>query len=53
MFGPGTVCKCPTCAELPPNCKWGKGIYAGTLLMYAQVNIVNLRPRVDQSVARK
>ena len=41
MFGPGTVCKCPTCTELPQDCRWGKGIYAGTLLMYAQEIAMN------------
>ena len=41
MFGPGTLCKCPTCTELPQSCRWGKGIYAGTLLMYAQEIAMN------------
>ena len=42
MFGPGTACRCATCAQLPDTCKWGKGPYAGTLLMYAQVMLVLL-----------
>lgn len=41
MFGPGTVCRCPTCTELPTECQWGTGIYAGTLLLYAQEIAMN------------
>jgi len=41
MFGPGTTCRCPTCTELPSECKWGHGIYAGTLLLYAQEIAMN------------
>ena len=52
MFGPGTKCRCANCTEFPKSCcwgegtwssnstetffHWGKGIYAGTLLLYAQ-----------------
>ena len=42
MFGPGTACRCATCTRLPDTCKWGKGPYAGTLLMYAQVLLLLL-----------
>jgi len=41
MFGPGTMCRCPTCTELPTECGWGQGIYAGTLLLYAQEIAMN------------
>ena len=41
MFGPGTKCRCPTCTELPRDCTWGHGIFAGTLLMYAQEIAMN------------
>ena len=41
MFGPGTVCRCPTCTDLPKECEWGQGIYAGTLLLYAQEIAMN------------
>lgn len=42
MFGPGTRCRCDTCTELPCSCTWGRGIYAGTLLLYAQEIAMNL-----------
>jgi len=41
MFGPGTLCRCATCTELPKECEWGQGIYAGTLLLYAQEIAMN------------
>ena len=41
MFGPGTKCRCANCTELPKSCSWGKGIYAGTLLLYAQEIAMN------------
>jgi len=41
MFGPGTLCRCSTCTELPTECEWGQGIYAGTLLLYAQEIAMN------------
>ena len=41
MFGPGTACRCATCTQLPDTCKWGRGPYAGTLLMYAQVMLLD------------
>ena len=41
MFGPGTLCRCPTCSDLPNECAWGQGIYAGTLLLYAQEIAMN------------
>eukprot|EP00092_Neocalanus_flemingeri_P005814 GFUD01006258.1.p1 GENE.GFUD01006258.1~~GFUD01006258.1.p1 ORF type:complete len:628 (-),score=188.16 GFUD01006258.1:577-2460(-) len=41
MFGPGTLCRCATCTELPRECEWGQGIYAGTLLLYAQEIAMN------------
>ena len=42
MFGPGTACRCARCTQLPDTCKWGRGPYAGTLLMYAQVLLLVL-----------
>ena len=42
MFGPGTSCRCSNCTELPEQCTWGKGIYAGTLLLYAQEIAMNV-----------
>jgi len=41
MFGPGTLCRCATCTQLPKECEWGQGIYAGTLLLYAQEIAMN------------
>ena len=41
MFGPGTACMCSTCHSLPESCTWGKGPYAGTLLLYLQEISVN------------
>merc|ERR1719483_168253 len=41
MFGPGTLCRCATCTNLPKECEWGQGIYAGTLLLYAQEIAMN------------
>jgi len=41
MFGPGTLCRCATCINLPQECEWGQGIYAGTLLLYAQEIAMN------------
>ena len=41
MFGPGTVCRCSMCTSFPPECEWGTGIYAGTLLLYAQEIAMN------------
>lgn len=41
MFGPGTMCRCATCIQLPADCEWGQGIYAGTLLLYAQEIAMN------------
>jgi len=43
MFGPGTHCRCATCTELPLQCTWGEGPYAGTVLLYAQVIPVQFR----------
>ena len=40
LFGPGTHCRCATCTALPRDCAWGGGPYAGTLLLYAQVQHV-------------
>ena len=42
MFGPGTACRCATYTQLPETCKWGKGPYAGTLLIYAQVLLLRM-----------
>ena len=42
MFGPGTACRCATCTQLPDTCQWGRGPYAGTTLMYAQVMLTML-----------
>jgi len=36
MFGPGSFCRCATCTELPLECTWGSGPYAGTILLYAE-----------------
>lgn len=41
MFGPGTVCRCATCTQLPQECQWGKGIFAGTMLLYTQEIAMN------------
>jgi len=41
MFGPGTPCRCASCIDLPSNCTWGSGIYAGSLLLYAQEIAMN------------
>ena len=41
MFGPGTKCRCANCTEFPKSCCWGEGIYAGTLLLYAQEIAMN------------
>jgi len=41
MFGPNTLCRCARCMKLPEECTWGKGIYAGTLLLYAQEIAMN------------
>jgi len=41
MFGPGTKCRCASCSQLPDDCTWGGGIYAGTLLLYAQEIAIN------------
>jgi hypothetical protein len=41
MFGPGTACRCAACSSLPRECEWGQGIYAGTLLLYAQEIAMN------------
>lgn len=41
MFGPNTLCRCATCINLPNECEWGQGIYAGTLLLYAQEIAMN------------
>ena len=41
MFGSGTLCRCATCKDLPKECEWGQGIYAGTLLLYAQEIAMN------------
>ena len=42
MFGPGTHCRCASCTNLPADCQWGGGPYAGTLLLYAQVKPWNI-----------
>ncbi|XP_023347923.1 uncharacterized protein LOC111716674 isoform X2 [Eurytemora carolleeae] len=41
MFGPGSFCRCATCTELPLECTWGSGPYAGTILLYAQELAIN------------
>ena len=41
MFGPGTTCRCATCAKLPAECQWGGGPYAGVLLLYLQEITLN------------
>ena len=42
LFGPGTHCRCASCTNLPADCQWGGGPYAGTLLLYAQVKRWNI-----------
>ena len=41
LFGPGTMCRCATCVQPPKECYWGKGIFAGTLLLYTQEIAMN------------
>jgi len=41
MFGPNTLCRCPTCFGLIEECSWGQGIYAGTHLLYVQEIALN------------
>ena len=44
MFGPGTTCRCSTCVQLPKECEWGTGPYAGTMLLYLQEIAINRSP---------
>ena len=41
LFGPGTRCRCAECSALPDSCTWGRGAYAGTMLLYLQEIAVN------------
>jgi len=41
MFGPGTHCRCAECANMPRDCEWGAGPYAGVLLLYLQEIAIN------------
>ena len=41
MFGPGTHCRCAECANMPKDCEWGGGPYAGVLLLYLQEIAIN------------
>ena len=41
LFGPGTRCRCAHCSALPDSCTWGRGAYAGTMLLYLQEIAVN------------
>ena len=41
MFGPGTTCRCSSCVQLPKECEWGTGPYAGTMLLYLQEIAIN------------
>jgi len=41
LFGPGTHCRCAECVNLPRDCEWGSGLYAGVLLLYLQEIAIN------------
>ena len=52
MFGPGTHCRCAESANMPKDCEWGGGPYAGVLLLYLQEIAINKKEQVVSASLR-